>query len=164
MWPHCGRMNCPEAMTLLPTDPAMTTAPADAPSRTLQTPYERLGGADGVRRLVQRFYALMDELPEAYRVRRMHPEDLAGSAASLFDFLSGWFGGPDLYVRKKGHPRLRMRHNPYAVGPAERDEWMLCMGQALSEQVADTALRDHLIRTFSQIADHMVNTPGQGAS
>jgi hemoglobin len=128
------------------------------------TPYELLGGADGVRRLVQRFYALMDELPEAYRVRSMHPEDLSGSANTLFEYLSGWFGGPDLYVQKKGHPRLRMRHNPYAVGPAERDEWMLCMGQALTEQVADAAFRDHLIRTFAQIADHMVNTQGQGVS
>jgi len=131
---------------------------------TAATPYELLGGADGVRRLVQRFYALMDELPEAYRVRRLHPEDLKGSANSLFEYLSGWFGGPDLYVQKNGHPRLRMRHSPYAVGPAERDEWMLCMGQALSEQVADEPFRTHLITTFSQIADHMVNTPGHGAS
>lgn len=138
----------------------MTTATATPPTRV--TPYEQLGGAEGVRRLVQRFYALMDELPEAYRVRRLHPDDLNGSADSLFEFLSGWFGGPDLYVQKKGHPRLRMRHNPYAVGPAERNEWMLCMGQALSEQVADEAFRTHLITTFSQIADHMVNTPGQG--
>jgi hemoglobin len=140
----------------------MNTASAEPVARP--TPYELLGGADGVRRLVQRFYALMDELPEAYRVRRMHPQDLAGSANSLFEFLSGWFGGPDLYIQRKGHPRLRMRHNPYAVGPAERDEWMLCMGQALNEQVADEAFRNHLIRTFAQIADHMVNTPGQDAS
>jgi hemoglobin len=139
----------------------MTT---NATEPTTATPYELLGGADGVRRLVQRFYALMDELPEAYRVRRLHPDDLAGSANSLFEFLSGWFGGPDLNVQKKGHPRLRMRHNPYAVGPVERDGWMLCMSQALSEQVADAPLRTHLINTFSQIADHMVNTPGRGAS
>jgi hemoglobin len=139
----------------------MTTA-----TDTLQrpTPYELLGGAEGVRSLVQRFYALMDELPEAYSVRQMHPQDLSGSAESLFEFLSGWFGGPDLYIQRKGHPRLRMRHSPYAVGPAQRDEWMLCMGQALTEHVADEAFRNHLIRTFMQIADHMVNTPGQGAS
>ncbi len=129
---------------------------------TLVTPYDALGGADGLRRLVDRFYALMDELPEAYAVRQLHPESLAGSAESLFEFLSGWFGGPPLYVAKKGHPRLRQRHRPYAIGPVERDEWMLCMTQAVAEQVADAALRERLTQTFAQMADHMINT-GVGA-
>lgn len=122
------------------------------------TPYEALGGEAGVRRLVHRFYELMDELPEAYTVRQMHPESLAGSAQSLFEFLSGWFGGPDLYAAKKGHPRLRMRHAPYAVGPVVRDEWMLCMTQALTEQVVESVLRETLINTFSQMANHLINT------
>jgi hemoglobin len=124
------------------------------------TPYEALGGEAGVQRLVHRFYELMDELPEAYTVRQMHPESLAGSAQSLFEFLSGWFGGPDLYVAKKGHPRLRMRHAPYAVGPVERDEWMLCMTQALTEQITDPVFRDTLINTFAQMANHLINTDG----
>jgi hemoglobin len=124
------------------------------------TPYETLGGEAGVQRLVHRFYELMDELPEANTVRQMHPESLAGSAQSLFEFLSGWFGGPALYVAKKGHPRLRMRHAPYAVGPGVRDEWMLCMTQALTEQVADAAFRDTLIYTFAQMANHLINTDG----
>ena len=155
----------PHSLLLKPipyTDMTITITKA-APPPT-QTPYDVLGGAAGVQRLVQRFYALMDELPEAYRVRSMHPENLQGSAQSLFEFLSGWFGGPDLYAQKHGHPRLRMRHNPYTVGPVERDEWMLCMTQALSEQVAEAAFRDHLIRTFSQIADHLVNSQGQVAA
>ena len=134
----------------------MTTNTPTATSTT--TPYEALGGEPALHRLVNRFYELMDELPEAYAVRQLHPESLAGSAESLFEFLSGWFGGPSLYIAKKGHPRLRMRHAPYAVGRRERDEWMLCMTQALSEQVADAALRANLIRTFAQMADHMVNT------
>lgn len=124
------------------------------------TPYEALGGEAGVQRLVHRFYELMDELPEAYTVRQMHPESLAGSAQSLFEFLSGWFGGPDLYVAKKGHPRLRMRHAPYAVGPVERDEWMLCMTQALTEQITDPVFLDTLINTFAQMANHLINTDG----
>lgn len=124
------------------------------------TPYVALGGEAGVQRLVHRFYELMDELPEAYTVRQMHPESLAGSAESLFEFLSGWFGGPALYVAKKGHPRLRMRHAPYAVGPVVRDEWMLCMTQALTEQVTDTAFRNTLIETFAQMANHLINTDG----
>jgi hemoglobin len=127
---------------------------------TSMTPYVALGGEAGVQRLVHRFYELMDELPDAYTVRQLHPESLAGSAESLFEFLSGWFGGPALYMAKKGHPRLRMRHSPYAVGPVVRDEWMLCMTQALTEQVADVAFRDNLINTFAQIADHLINTDG----
>lgn len=127
-------------------------------TQTTLTPYELLGGETGVRQLVHRFYALMDELPEAWAVRRMHPDSLKGSEENLFEYLSGWFGGPSLYIQKKGHPRLRMRHASYAVSPAARDEWMLCMTQALSEQVQDAALRTHLIATFAQMADHMVNT------
>ena len=124
------------------------------------TPYDRLGGGTAVRNLVHRFYEVMDELPEAYTVRQMHPESLAGSETSLFEFLSGWFGGPALYIGKKGHPRLRMRHAPYAIGPVVRDEWMMCMTQALNEQVSDAAFRDQLIQTFAQMADHLINTSG----
>jgi hemoglobin len=121
------------------------------------TPYEALGGADAVRRLVDRFYDLMDELPETHGLRQLHPDDLAGSRQSLFEFLSGWFGGPPLYIEKKGHPRLRMRHMPFAIGPAERDQWMLCMRTALDEQVSDEALHQGVLNAFVQMADHMVN-------
>ncbi len=134
----------------------MTTTSEDPPVAA-DSVYARLGGAPAVRALVERFYALMDELPEAYTVRKMHPESLAGSVESLFKFLSGWFGGPPLYAREHGHPRLRMRHAPYAVGAVERDEWMLCMTQALHEQVADPALRQAVQRAFADMAQHMVN-------
>jgi hemoglobin len=126
--------------------------------RTMSTtPYEALGGAQAVRGLVDRFYDVMDELPETHGLRQMHPEDLAGSRQSLFEFLSGWFGGPSLYIEKKGHPRLRMRHMPFTIGYAERDQWMLCMRTALSEQVTDDDLRKGLVNAFAQMADHMVN-------
>jgi hemoglobin len=121
------------------------------------TPYEGLGGADALRRLVDRFYDLMDELPETYGLRQLHPADLTGSRQSLFEFLSGWFGGPSLYIEKKGHPRLRMRHMPFAIGPGERDQWMLCMRTALDEQVSNEALHQGVLNAFVQTADHMVN-------
>ncbi|MDD2880664.1 MAG: group II truncated hemoglobin [Rhodoferax sp.] len=127
-------------------------------STTAMAPYEVLGGEAGIKRLVHRFYELMDELPEAYGVRQMHPATLDGSGQSLFEFLSGWLGGPPLYMEKKGHPRLRMRHAPYAVSQTMRDEWMLCMTQAITEQVPDAAFQSWLIGTFTQMADHMVNT------
>jgi hemoglobin len=121
------------------------------------TPYEGLGGADAVRLLVDRFYDLMDELPETHGLRQLHPADLTGSRQSLFEFLSGWFGGPPLYIEKKGHPRLRMRHMPFAIGPGERDQWMLCMRTALDEQVGEEALHQGVLNAFVQMADHMVN-------
>ena len=134
------------------------TETLDDPSVAVDSVYARLGGAPALRALVDRFYALMDELPEAYTVRRLHPDSLAGSADSLFKFLSGWFGGPPLYIRERGHPRLRMRHAPYAIGAIERDEWLLCMRQALAEQVADPALRAVVERAFVDMAEHMLNT------
>lgn len=130
----------------------------DSPPVSTDSVYARLGGASAVRALVDRFYTLMDELPEAYTVRQLHPESLAGSADSLFKYLSGWFGGPPLYIQERGHPRLRMRHAPYAIGTVERDEWMLCMRQALSEQVADPALRVAVEQAFTGMAEHMVNS------
>ncbi len=135
----------------------------DMTPRTPTTVYERLGGAPAIHALVNRFYELMDELPEAYTVRRIHPDSLAGSADSLFKFLSGWFGGPPLFERERGHPRLRMRHAPYPVGPVERNEWMLCMRQALDETVPNAELRGTLSKAFESMADHMVNTEGRAA-
>jgi hemoglobin len=76
----------------------------------------------------------------------------------LFEYLSGWLGGPNLYIAKKGHPRLRMRHAPYAIGLKERDEWMLCMTQALTEQVNDEGFRQALLTQFSELASHMINS------
>ncbi len=122
------------------------------------TPYELIGGEPAVKQLVHRFYELMDELPEAYAVRQLHPESLAGSEEMLFEYLSGWLGGPNLYIAKKGHPRLRMRHAPYAIGAKERDEWMLCMTQALTEQVGDEGFRQALLNQFSELASHMINS------
>ena len=124
---------------------------------TTQTVYEALGGEAGVRALVLRFYTLMDELPESFALRMMHPESLSGSETSLFEFLSGWFGGPALYVANKGHPRLRMRHANYRVSPAMRDQWLSCMKQALDAQVTDEDLRARLIEKFSQMANHLIN-------
>jgi hemoglobin len=126
----------------------------------VQTPYERMGGADGVRLLVHRFYQIMDELPEAYGIRKLHPSDLVASEEKLFLFLSGWLGGPPLYVERFGHPMLRRRHLPFPIGESERDQWLLCMQMALEEQVEDTVLREGLYDAFAQLADHMRNRPG----
>jgi hemoglobin len=121
--------------------------------------YQRIGGAAKIHALVQRFYEIMDELPEAYGIRKMHAAKLAGAADKLFKFLSGWLGGPPLFVQEFGEPFLRRRHFPFAIGVAERDQWLLCMDQALNEIVEDTVLRQELSTAFSKVADHMRNQP-----
>jgi len=122
--------------------------------------YQRIGGDAVIRALVDRFYGLMDELPEAYAARKIHPADLSESGIKLFDFLSGWLGGPQHYIEKHGHPMLRRRHLPYAIGPEERDQWLLCMKQALEETVEDVSLREALFGQFSQLGEHMRNQGG----
>lgn len=121
------------------------------------THYDLLGGAEGVRRLVDRFYDLMDSEPEAAVVRALHARNLKSSRDKLYMFLSGWTGGPQLYVEKFGHPRLRMRHFPFSIGARERDEWLWCMQRALEEQDISEELREDLWRRFMVLADHMRN-------
>ena len=121
------------------------------------TPYSDLGGAEGIRRLVHRFYTLMDTLPEAWDVRQMHPEDLSGSEEKLFKYLSGWLGGPPLYEQEFGHPRLRARHMPFSIGIKERDQWVACMDQAMGETGVPADLRARLKESFMGTADWMRN-------
>ena len=123
------------------------------------TIYEQVGGESGVRKLVDRFYDLMSELPDARPILQMHPKDLTQSRDKLFKFLSGFFGGPSLYIEEYGHPRLRARHLPFPIGSSERDQWLLCMNQALGELIDDPILAAHLKTTFARIGDHMRNQP-----
>jgi hemoglobin len=119
--------------------------------------YEIVGGEAGVRRLVDRFYELMDTLPEAKTVRAVHPPSLESAREKLFLFMSGWLGGPSLYIEKYGHPRLRARHLPFAVDAQARDEWMLCMTRALAEVCTDEDARAKLTKGLADLATHMIN-------
>ncbi|TDR79830.1 group II truncated hemoglobin [Paludibacterium purpuratum] len=121
------------------------------------TPYQMLGGEGVVRWLTDRFYDIMDSDPAAAPLRAMHPADLAGSRQKLFMFLSGWLGGPSLFVEAFGHPRLRMRHMPFAVDEAARDQWMSCMRQAVDELICEDWLKARLLAAFYDTADFMRN-------
>lgn len=121
------------------------------------TLYEALGGAAGVRALTRRFYELMDTLPEAARCRAVHPPDLSGSEEKFYEYLTGWLGGPPLYTDKRGHPMLRRRHFAAAIGPAERDEWLLCFTRALEETVPGEGLRTIILEPVTRLAHHMQN-------
>ena len=123
------------------------------------THYELLGGDAGIRRLVDRFYDLMDTAPEAATIRRLHATSLKASREKLYLFLTGWTGGPPVYVEKHGHPRLRARHLPFTISSRERDEWMWCMDRALAEQEMPQDVRAHLRDRLQQLADHMRNHP-----
>ena len=119
--------------------------------------YRQLGGEAAVRRLVERFYQLMDELPQACVIRALHPADLSHSRERLFMFLSGWLGGPPLYAERFGPPRLGRAHAPFPIDAAARDAWMDCMSRALDEQVADPALRTQLTAALFKTADFLRN-------
>ena len=121
------------------------------------TPYAALGGEPGVRALVDRFYDLMDLEPAYAGIRALHPRALDGSRDKLYWFLCGWLGGPDHYVQRHGHPRLRARHLPYSIGIAERDQWLACMTQAMHEQQVDDTLAQRLAESFFGTADWMRN-------
>ena len=124
------------------------------------TAYDWIGGEAAVRGLVDRFYDLMDLEPVYAGLRALHPQDLQGSRDKLHWFLCGWLGGPALYVERFGHPRLRARHLPYAIGIAERDQWMACMQQAMEDQGLPELLRVRLFESFANTADWMRNKGG----
>lgn len=121
------------------------------------TPYEMIGGEAAIARLTDSFYALMASVPQFAGIRAMHPEDLGESRDKLYMFLSGWLGGPDLFVEKFGHPRLRGRHMPFAIGTSERDQWVACMSLAMEQVGIEAAMRERLLQSFFNTADFMRN-------
>jgi hemoglobin len=121
------------------------------------TPYKIMGGESAILSLVDRFYFYMDTLPEARGIRKMHAKSLSNAKDKLFKFLSGWLGGPDLFIQEFGHPMLRRRHFPFAIGLSEREQWMLCMNKAMEEISMDNSLRAHLLEALEQLSTHMIN-------
>ena len=124
---------------------------------SLTTPFEMLGGEATVQALVNRFYDLMDLEPSYAELRATHGSSLTESRQKLFWFLCGWLGGPDHYVERFGHPRLRMRHMPFAIGIKERDQWVACMRQAMTELNVEPVLLERLTASFMNTADWMRN-------
>jgi len=119
--------------------------------------FKLMGGEAGIRRLVDRFYDLMDTAPEAAGIRALHPKNLDTSREKLRLFLTGWTGGPPAYVERYGHPMLRARHLPFPIGEPERDAWVWCMDRALDELDIPADLREYLQMRFRSVADHMRN-------
>lgn len=133
------------------------TSEGGADPAPVATAFEWLGGEPAVRALVDRFYDLMDLEPAYTALRQAHGPSLDEARDKLFWFLCGWLGGPNHYIERFGHPRLRARHLPFSIGIRERDEWVACMDQAMAEQGVDPVLHERLNQSFMQTADWMRN-------
>ena len=123
----------------------------------INTPYAMIGGEQTLPNLVDRFYFYMDTLPEVKGIRAIHQHNLSSAKDKLFKFLSGWLGGPNLFIEEFGHPMLRARHLPFVIGESERDQWMLCMNKALAELAMDSQLKINIQNALQQLATHMIN-------
>lgn len=121
------------------------------------TPYDLLGGEIVLKQLVERFYLYMDTLPETQTIRHLHAKNLHSAQLKLYKFLSGWLGGPSLYMQEYGHPRLKRRHFPFAIGHSEKTQWMLCMNKSLDDMAIDSRLREQLREALDQLSTHMIN-------
>ena len=125
-----------------------------------ETPFEWIGGEARVHALAERFYDLMSLEPAYAQLRSVHGESLDDARQKLFWFLCGWLGGPQYYTDRFGHPRLRMRHMPFKIGEVERDQWLACMAQAMTETEVPPELAERLKESFFKTADWMRNTDG----
>jgi len=126
--------------------------------------YEALGGEDTLLKLVTRFYEVMDTDPRAAGIRAMHQPNLSEAREKLFLFLVGWSGGPEHYIERYGHPMLRRRHLPFAIGESERDQWMFCMVRAMHDIGMEEPLVIRLAQALWSVADFMRNQAEPKAS
>lgn len=133
------------------------SGPANADQRsTSGTFYEQVGGEATFHQIVARFY---QEVAKDELLRPLYPEeDLGPAEQRLRLFLMQYWGGPHTYSDQRGHPRLRMRHAPFKIGPAERDAWLRCMRIAVDEQDLDPAHRDQLWDYLEMAANSMMNS------
>ena len=126
-----------------------------------QSLYDLLGGeplaTNKIREIVEAFYDVMDEDEKAKTIRAMHPEDLTSSREKLFMFLTGWTGGPQLYIERYGHPFLRRRHLPFKIGEDERDQWIYCMTKGMMNLKIDEEKIKALMNALYPLADFMRN-------
>ncbi len=126
-----------------------------------QSLFDWLGGGEQatarLRTLVETFYDTMEQDPKAAGIRAMHPVDMTQAREKLFMFLTGWSGGPPLYVERYGHPRLRARHLPFSIGESERDQWMYCMIKAMHHIELEPTLIQHFATQLYGVADFMRN-------
>lgn len=123
--------------------------------------YESIGGQEVIDKLVDDFYDIMATDPVAIDCFLTHKNsDIKQSAVKLKAFLSGWFGGPQTYLETFGHPRLRMRHNPFPIGVKEAEQWLYCMKKAMMKSTIPVQIQTQMYGAFLQTAQMLVQ-PGR---
>jgi hemoglobin len=141
----------------------MTTTRVEPKTESLETSvtlFDTLGGEPAIQSLVDRFYDLMDMEDDFEILRAAHGPSLDSAREKLFLFLCGYFGGPNHYIERYGHPRLRARHLPFSIGQVERDQWLACMGRAMQDEGMAPEMVDRLLEAFFGVADWMRNRDG----
>jgi hemoglobin len=119
--------------------------------------FEQVGGQSVIDKLVDDFYHIMSTDPMAEDCLRAHQgRDLSEAAHKLKFFLSGWLGGPQLYLEKFGHPRLRMRHMPFTIGRREAEQWLYCMYRALKLSTIDDKTQEQMMEAFLPVANMLI--------
>ena len=135
-------------------DAAMSEAEATTgETQVAPTPYNLMGGEPVLRRLIDRFYDIMQTDIDVADVREMHAADLRPIRQAFFDFMSGWLGGPALYSKRPDAKCLKSAHMPFAIGAAERDQWMMCMRRAMTDVGLDPAVRAMIEKPLFATAD-----------
>lgn len=122
--------------------------------------YDLVGGEDGVRRLVETFYDIVETMPEGAPLHILHlrGHGVAHSRIEQFDFLSGFFGGPRLYLERHGHANVRTMHAHVEINPEARDAWIKCMSMAIDKIGLPPETKAQMMEPFKRVAQLLVNT------
>ncbi len=145
------------AMGLTKAAPTAKAAQATQRDPQQSNAYDRIGGEQVIAALAKQFYIQMQTRPDTQELLAMHRSPIAQSEQKLFEFLSGWLGGPPLFERKHGHPALKARHMPFAIDEQMRDQWLLCMKAAIDIEISDAQHQQAIYQAIAQLADHMRN-------
>ncbi|MBB1381954.1 group II truncated hemoglobin [Shewanella sp. SR41-2] len=119
--------------------------------------YDLIGGDKVIRAIAHDFYQQMQTRPETQTLLAIHRSPMQESEQKLYEYLSGWLGGPQLYQQKHGHPALRARHMPFAIDESMRDQWLICMRAAIQNNIKKPEHQQVIIQAISTLADNMRN-------
>ncbi|MFQ6372562.1 group II truncated hemoglobin [Shewanella sp. YIC-542] len=132
-------------------------SPQDDRDPSQSNAYDIIGGDKTIRAIAKHFYQEMRQREDTRQLLAIHPHPLAQSEQKLYEFLSGWLGGPQLFQQKYGNPMLRARHMNFAIDENMRDQWLLCMKAALKTAVPQAEHQQVIYQAIAQLADHMRN-------
>ncbi|MGH1541296.1 MAG: group II truncated hemoglobin [Arenicella sp.] len=124
-----------------------------------QTLYYKMGGESSLKALVETFYDIVETDPDGEPVHVLHLQGFGVNhlRQAQFEFLSGFFGGPQLYIEKTGHSNLRLMHEHVEIGAVERDSWLLCMEKAIDKVGFEAEIKDQLMQGFTRSAEVLKN-------